>query len=115
MKDNCIFCKIISGEIPSKLIYEDDVCVAFEDINPQAPTHILIIPKEHIDSLNDIEDKHKELLGKIMIKLSEIAADCGISEKGYRVVVNTNEHGGQTVFHLHMHLLGGRQFTFPPG
>ena len=115
MSDNCIFCKIVSGEIPSKLVYEDEVCLAFNDISPQAPTHILVIPREHFASLNEAGENHKEVLGHMMLKTAEIAAQKGISEKGYRVVINTNYDGGQTVFHLHIHLLGGRQFIFPPG
>jgi len=115
MSDNCIFCKIISGEIPSELIYEDEFCVAFNDIAAQAPTHILVIPREHFASLNEAEDRHQEVLGHLMLKTAAIAAEKGIAEKGYRVVINTNDNGGQTVFHLHIHLLGGRQFIFPPG
>ncbi|NNF00842.1 MAG: histidine triad nucleotide-binding protein [Pyrinomonadaceae bacterium] len=115
MDENCIFCKIISGEIPSELIYKDDVCVAFNDISPQAPTHILVIPREHFASLNEAKDGHKEILGHLMLKTAAIAEEKGIADQGYRVVINTNENGGQTVFHLHIHLLGGRQFIFPPG
>lgn len=115
MSENCLFCKIIAGEIPSKIVYEDDVCIAFEDISPQAPTHVLIIPREHIASLDEAEEKHKETLGHLLITGAEIARDEGFAEKGYRTVINTNEQGGQTVFHLHAHLLGGRQFIFPPG
>ena len=115
MSIDCIFCKIVSGEIPSKLVYEDDVCLAFDDISPQAPTHILVIPREHFASLAEAKEKHREILGHMMLKTAEIARKKGISEKGYRVVINTNDDGGQTVFHLHIHLLGGRQFIFPPG
>lgn len=115
MSMDCIFCKIVSGEIPSELVYEDDVCIAFNDISPQAPIHILVIPREHFASLAEAKEKHKEILGHMMLKTADIANEKGISEKGYRVVINTNDDGGQTVFHLHMHLLGGRQFIFPPG
>jgi len=115
MTQDCLFCKIVSGEIPSKLIYEDDFCVAFNDINPQAPVHILFAPKTHIASLADSEESHKEVLGHLLLRAAEIAQSMGFSEKGYRIVINTNEDGGQTVFHLHVHLLGGRQFIFPPG
>lgn len=112
---NCIFCKIVSGKIPSTLVYEDGVCVAFNDIDPQAPHHILIIPREHFDSLDKAEDKHKETLGHIMLTAANIAREKNFAESGYRVVINTNVDGGQTVFHLHAHLLAGRQFVFPPG
>lgn len=115
MSEDCLFCKIAAGEIPAKKVYEDDLCIAFEDINPQAPTHILIIPREHIRSLDEAEPRHAEQLGQIMLRAAEIAREKGFSEDGYRVVVNTNADGGQTVFHLHVHLLGGRQFVFPPG
>lgn len=113
--DNCIFCKIIAGEIPSSKVHEDDVCVAFNDLHPQAPTHVLVVPKEHFDSLDKAEAGHKETLGHLMLTAAEIARREGFSEAGYRVVINTNADGGQTVFHLHAHLLGGRPFIFPPG
>ncbi len=115
MSQDCIFCKIIAGEISSELVYEDDVCVAFKDTSPQAPEHILIIPREHIASLDKAEKQHTETLGHLLLKAAEIARDKGFAEKGYRTVINTNANGGQTVFHLHIHLLGGRQFIFPPG
>ncbi len=115
MEKNCIFCKIISGDLPSSRVFEDDICVAFNDIHPQAPTHILVVPREHIDSLEKAKQKHKETLGHLLLTAAEIARDKGISERGYRVVINTNADGGQTVFHLHVHLLGGRAFVFPPG
>lgn len=115
MSENCIFCKIIAGQIPSNKVYEDDVCLAFKDITPQAPTHILIIPREHFDSLDKAEKSHRETLGHLLLTAAKIARDQDFAEKGYRVVINTNDDGGQTVFHLHVHLLGGRQFIFPPG
>lgn len=115
MSENCIFCKIIAGEIPSKKVYEDDVCIAFNDISPQAPTHILIIPREHFASLDAAEKNHQETIGHLLLTAAEIARQNDFAEKGYRVVINTNDDGGQTVFHLHVHLLGGRQFIFPPG
>lgn len=115
MSQDCIFCKIIAGEIPSEFIYEDEQCVAFNDISPQAPTHILIIPKEHIASMAETEVQHKETLGHLLLKTAEIARTKGFDKNGYRTVINTNDDGGQTVFHLHIHLLGGRQFIFPPG
>ena len=115
MSENCLFCKIVAGEIPTAKVYEDDLCVAFNDISPQAPTHILVIPREHFDSLDKAESKHKETLGHLLLTAAEIARKKGFAEDGYRVVINTNSDGGQTVFHLHVHLLGERQFIFPPG
>ena len=115
MSEDCLFCKIVDGEIPAAKVYEDDVCVAFNDISPQAPTHILVIPREHFDSLDKAESGHRETLGQLLLSAAEIARARGFAENGYRVVINTNADGGQTVFHLHVHLLGGRQFVFPPG
>jgi histidine triad (HIT) family protein len=112
---DCLFCKIVAGDIPSSKVYEDDLCFAFNDISPQAPTHILIVPRKHIDSLDAAADADKELIGELMLRAATIAREKGFSENGYRVVVNTNADGGQTVFHLHIHLLGGRTFIFPPG
>ena len=113
--DDCIFCKIADGRVPSTLVHEDDVCVAFYDLEPQAPTHILIIPREHIDSLDNAKAAEKETLGHLMFTSAEIARERGFADDGYRLVINTNSDGGQTVFHLHVHLLAGRQFVFPPG
>ncbi|MBK7707862.1 MAG: histidine triad nucleotide-binding protein [Acidobacteria bacterium] len=115
MSENCLFCRIIAGEIPSSKVFEDDVCFAFNDISPQAPTHILIVPREHFASLDAARDEHRETLGHLLLKAAEIARSKGFADDGYRVVVNTNGDGGQTVFHLHVHLLGGRPFIFPPG
>ena len=114
-EENCLFCKIIAGEISSSKIYEDDECIAFHDISPQAPTHVLIVPRRHLDSLAAAEAKHKETLGHLLLTAAEIARRQGFAENGYRTVINTNADGGQTVFHLHVHLLGGRPFIFPPG
>ena len=114
-QENCIFCKIIAGGIPSEMVYEDDICVAFKDLNPQAPTHILIVPREHIESLDKARNKHQETLGYLLLIAAEIARENEFAEAGYRTVINTNADGGQTVFHLHIHLLGGRPFVFPPG
>ena len=113
--DNNIFARILRGEIPSKTVYEDEICVAFNDISPQAPTHILVIPREHFDSLDKADKGHRETLGHLLLTAAEIARQQDFAENGYRVVINTNQDGGQTVFHLHVHLLGGRQFIFPPG
>ena len=110
MSQDCLFCKIIAGEI-----YEDDVCVVINDINPQAPSHFLIIPNEHIESLDKARNRHQETLGYLLLIAAEIAREKGFAENGYRTVINTNGDGGQTVFHLHVHLLGGRPFVFPPG
>ena len=115
MSENCLFCKIIAGEIVSAKVYEDQVCVAFNDVSPQAPTHILIIPRNHVDSLDKAEKSDKETLGHLLLTAAEIAREKGFAEDGYRTVINTNSDGGQTVFHLHVHLLGGRPFVFPPG
>jgi histidine triad (HIT) family protein len=112
---DCIFCKIVSGDIPSTKMYEDDVCIAFNDLSPQAPTHILIIPRTHIDSLAKADSADRETLGNLLLTAGEIARQKGFAEPGYRVVINTNDDGGQTVFHLHVHLLAGRPFVFPPG
>lgn len=114
-RENCLFCKIIAGEIPSGKVYEDDVCVAIKDIDPQAPTHLLIIPREHIASLDAAEKEQQKTLGHLLLTCAEIAREKGFAENGYRTVINTNSDAGQTVFHLHVHLLAGRPFIFPPG
>ena len=113
--DDCIFCKIAAGEIPATRVFEDESCVAFNDLTPQAPTHILIIPKDHVDSLDKAASDQKGELGHLLLSAAEIARERGFAEDGYRVVINTNSDGGQTVFHLHVHLLAGRPFVFPPG
>ena len=110
-----MFCKIVAGEVPSDRVYEDETCVAFNDISPQAPTHILLVPRVHIDSLDTAREGDEQTIGRLMLAAAEIAREKGFAENGYRVVVNTNADGGQTVFHLHVHLLGGRPFIFPPG
>lgn len=113
MADDCLFCRIIRKEIPAKLVYEDEHCVAFRDINPQAPTHVLVIPREHVPSLNQAADA--VLIGRLSLVAAKIAATEGIAESGYRTVINTNRAAGQTVFHVHLHLLGGRDMAWPPG
>ena len=113
--DNCIFCKIIKGEIPSKKIFENDEMLAFHDITPQAPIHFLIIPKRHISNLMETDAADSALLGKLLFKTQELAAELGCGENGFRLVVNCKKHGGQTVDHLHLHVLGGRQLAWPPG
>jgi histidine triad (HIT) family protein len=112
---DCLFCKIVAGDIPSSKVYEDDSCYAFNDVTPQAPTHILIVPRKHIDSMDVATDDDKDVLGHLLLTAASIAREKGFAKNGYRVVVNTNEDGGQTVFHLHLHLLAGRPFVFPPG
>lgn len=113
--DECIFCKIINKEIPSKIVYEDKDILAFKDINPQAPTHILLIPREHFASLNAIPKKKKEILSSLLLKARQIAEEKGIAQSGYRIVLNTERDSGQEVFHIHLHLLGGRRMRWPPG
>lgn len=113
---DCLFCKIIAGEIPSEKIYEDEDVYAFHDIGKQAPHHFLVIPKTHIATLNDINETNgAALLGKLTLTASKIAKDMGFAEDGYRVVMNCNEQGGQTVYHIHLHCLGGRALSWPPG
>jgi len=109
----CIFCKIAAGEVPATIVKRADGMMAFQDLNPQAPTHLLVIPTDHLASLNDARDP--QLLGRLLTFARDLARDAGLAERGYRVVVNTNPDGGQTVFHLHLHLLGGRPMTWPPG
>ena len=110
---NCLFCKMVSGEIKPDAVFEDDNILAFRDINPQAPVHILVIPKRHIATLNDLDDA--ELSGQLLQTAVNLAKQEGLSEDGYRTVFNCNKNGGQAVYHLHLHLLGGRQMTWPPG
>ena len=112
---DCLFCKILAGEIPADIIFESESAIAFRDVNPQAPTHVLIIPRQHVASINDIETQHEELVGSLFSAAKAIAAEENLSDDGYRVVMNCNEAAGQTVFHLHLHLLGGRALTWPPG
>ena len=113
--DECLFCKILAGEIPADIIYESDSAVAFRDINPQAPTHAVIIPRKHIPTINDIEAEDQSIVGSLFTAARQIAAKEGHDEAGYRVAMNCNAAAGQTVFHIHLHLLGGRSFTWPPG
>ena len=112
---NCFFCKIANKEADTEFLYEDNDVVPFKDINPQAPTHVLIIPKKHIATLNDANDEDALLVGKMNIVAKKIAQELGFADDGYRVAMNCNVHGGQTVFHIHLHLLGGRQMGWPPG
>ena len=112
---DCLFCKIISREIPAKLVYEDDWMIAIEDINPQAPMHVLVIPKAHIASLNDLTSEHDALIGQMTRRATAIARERGFADRGFRTVFNTNREGGQTVFHIHLHALAGRSLAWPPG
>ena len=112
---DCLFCKIIDGEIPGDIVYENDSVLAFNDINPIAPVHILVIPKEHIATLNDLEEKHTQTMGELFLAAKQIASEKGISESGYRTVFNCNKDAQQTVFHIHLHLIAGRPMTWPPG
>lgn len=112
---DCIFCKIIEAEIPSQKVYEDDDLLAFEDINPAAPEHVVLIPKKHIETLNEAEEGDVLLLGKLLMAAKNIASERNLSEDGYRLVLNCKEGAGQSVFHIHLHLLGGRIFNWPPG
>lgn len=112
---SCIFCKIVKKEVPSKIVYEDEMVLAFEDIAPQAPIHILVIPKKHYPTLLEMNENDKELLGHIFMVIKKIAKQKGVEERGFRVVMNCNPEAGQTVYHIHFHLLAGRQMHWPPG
>ena len=111
----CLFCRIVAREIPAATVYEDDQVIAFSDINPQAPMHVLIVPREHIATLNDLAPAHDALVGAMLRRAAAIAADRGFAEDGYRTVFNCNGAAGQTVFHIHLHVLGGRNLGWPPG
>lgn len=112
---DCLFCKIVEKKIPAQIVYEDDQVVAFRDIRPVAPTHILVIPRVHFASLDEATASHREIIGQTLLTAAKIAREQGLAENGYRTVINTGTHAGQTVFHLHVHLLGGRDFSWPPG
>ncbi|HSL05442.1 MAG TPA: histidine triad nucleotide-binding protein [Nitrospiraceae bacterium] len=112
---DCIFCKIVERTIPAALVYEDDLVVAFDDINPQAPTHTLVIPRKHVASIAELQDSDVGLLGHLILAGNKLAKLKRVADAGYRLVVNTGAHGGQTVFHLHLHVLGGRHMAWPPG
>jgi histidine triad (HIT) family protein len=113
MADDCLFCRIVRREIPAQLVFEDEHVVAFRDINPQAPVHVVIVPREHVASLNEVTDA--ALVGRLSLAAAKIALAEGVADSGYRTVINTNRDAGQTVFHLHLHLLGGRHLSWPPG
>lgn len=115
MSQDCLFCRIVKKEISGKIVHEDEKAVAFEDINPQAPTHILIVPRKHIAGLNDVMAADAELVGHLHVIAAKLAQERGLAESGYRTVINTGRGAGQSVFHLHVHLLGGRGMRWPPG
>lgn len=115
MSKDCLFCRIVNKELSSKIVYEDEQVVAFEDINPQAPTHVLVVPRRHIAGLNDASADEAKLLGQLQLVAAQVARARGIVESGYRVVINNGRGAGQSVFHLHLHLLGGRGMRWPPG
>ncbi|HHM04902.1 MAG TPA: histidine triad nucleotide-binding protein [Gammaproteobacteria bacterium] len=112
---DCLFCKMVAGEIKPDVVYEDDDVLAFKDINPQAPVHVLVVPKQHIATLNDLKLEHGPLVGRLYLAAKRVAEEQGIATEGYRTLINCNEAAGQTVFHLHLHVLGGRRMGWPPG
>jgi len=114
-ESDCLFCKIVAGEIPADIVFENDDVIAFRDVNPQAPTHVLIVPRRHIPTINDLEESDARTVGNLYLAAKEVAADEGFAASGYRVVMNCNAAAGQTVFHIHLHLLGGRILGWPPG
>lgn len=115
MSDSCLFCRIAAGEIPADLVHEDEDLVAFRDIDPRAPVHVLVIPRRHVATPNDLRAEHTDLLGRMHLAAVKIARDLDVADSGYRLVMNCLEEGGQSVFHIHMHLLGGRRMQWPPG
>jgi histidine triad (HIT) family protein len=114
-EQNCIFCRIAEGEVPSDVVYHDERCLAFRDSNPQAPVHVLVIPREHLESLDDASQKDEGQLGHLLRVAAKVANELGLTEGGYRTVINTGAGAGQSVFHLHLHVLGGRGLSWPPG
>lgn len=112
---DCLFCKIASGDVSADTVLETDTLVAFRDINPQAPTHVLIIPRRHVATINDLEERDREMIGELCLAAQKIAAEEGIADDGYRIVMNCNRGAGQSVFHIHLHVLGGRVMAWPPG
>ena len=112
---DCLFCKMVAGEIKPDVVFEDDAVLAFRDVNPQAPTHVLVIPKQHIATTNDLDESTADVVGKLYLAAKQVAADEGIADPGYRMVMNCNPGAGQSVYHIHLHLLGGRPMLWPPG
>ena len=115
MMTDCLFCKMVSGEIQPDVVFEDDDVLAFRDVSPQAPVHVLVIPKSHIATTNELTPEHAALIGKMVLAARQIAADEGVAEPGYRMVMNCNPEAGQSVYHIHLHMLGGRPMGWPPG
>lgn len=111
----CLFCKIARGEIPCDTVYENDQVIAFRDLNPQAPTHVLVIPRKHISTVNDLTVEDKDVVGEMFLAAKSVAAHDGLAEDGYRLIMNCNKGAGQSVFHIHLHVLGGRAMSWPPG
>ena len=114
-EQDCLFCKILNGDIPADIVYESDSAIAFRDISPQAPTHVLVIPRKHIATINDLGEEDQEIVGSLYLAAKDIARAEGLSDEGYRAVMNCNEGAGQSVFHIHLHVLGGRALGWPPG
>lgn len=112
---DCLFCKIVNGDIPSEQVYSDDKVIAFKDIQPQAPVHYIVIPRKHIETMNDVMESDSDLMSSLLLTCQQLAKQENLSDRGYRIVINCNKDGGQSVFHLHAHLLGGRHMTWPPG
>ncbi len=112
---DCLFCRVVAGEIPAKVVFQDEHLVAFQDINPQAPMHVLIVPRRHVATLNDLSGTDDALVGEMVRRAASIASEQGYAQRGYRTVFNCNADAGQTVFHIHLHVLGGRPMTWPPG
>jgi histidine triad (HIT) family protein len=114
-EQDCLFCRIIAGEVPAEIVHQDERSIALRDINPQAPIHVLVIPREHIESLDEATQRDESMLGHLLRVAARVANEAGLSENGYRTVINTGAGSGQSVFHLHLHILGGRQMNWPPG
>jgi histidine triad (HIT) family protein len=114
-EQDCLFCKILNGDIPADIVYESDSAIAFRDTSPQAPTHVLVIPRKHIATINDLGEDDQEIVGSLYLAAKDIARAEGLSDEGYRAVMNCNEGAGQSVFHIHLHVLGGRALSWPPG
>ena len=115
IEPDCLFCRIVTGDVPADIVYESEDVIAFRDINPQAPTHVLVIPRRHVATINDLEEGDASLVGKLYLAAKVVAAAEGIADVGYRTVMNCNEGAGQSVFHIHLHVLGGRSLNWPPG
>lgn len=114
-EQDCLFCKILNGDIPADIVYESDSVIAFRDISPKAPTHVLVIPRKHVATINDLGEEDKDIIGSLFLAAKDIVRAEGLSDEGYRAVMNCNEGAGQSVFHIHLHVLGGRALSWPPG